>query len=57
MSFTERMERPSYPIAKVLQSAAGARAVIAIWSMVLAEICSEVVGSKRITFPCVFPGS
>lgn len=23
--------------------------------MVLAEMCSEVVGSKRMTFPCVLP--
>lgn len=47
----------TYPMAKVLQSAAGASDVIAIWSIVLAEMCSEVVGSKRITFPCVLPSS
>ena len=41
----------AYPMAKVLQSAAGASDVIAIWSIVLAEMCSEVVGSNRITFP------
>lgn len=46
----------TYPIAKVLQSADGANAVTAIWSIVLAEICSEVVGSKRIMFPWVLPG-
>lgn len=40
-----------YPMAYVLQSAAGAKAVIGIWSIVLAEMCSEVVGSKRMTFP------
>lgn len=46
----------NYPIAKVLQSAAGANAVIGIWSMVRADMCSEVMGSKRITFPCTLPG-
>jgi hypothetical protein len=49
------MEWNTHPIAYVLQSAAGARAVIGIWSIVLAEMCSEVVGSKRITFPWAFP--
>lgn len=43
------------PIAKVRQSADGANAVTAIWSIVLAEICSEVVGSNSIIFPCVLP--
>ncbi len=42
-------------MANVLQSAAGEMAVIAIWSIVLAERCSDVVGSKRITFPCALP--
>lgn len=46
----------SYPIAYVLQSAAGAKAVIGIWSIVLAEMCSDVVGSKRMTFPWALPG-
>ena len=45
----------AYPMAKVLQSAAGASDVIAIWSIVLAEMCSEVVGSNRITFPWALP--
>src|SRR5438477_11375826 len=48
--------RPTHPIAYVRQSAAGARAVTAIWSMVLAEMCSDVAGSKRMMFPWVFPG-
>lgn len=47
----------TYPIANVLQSADGAKAVTAIWSMVLDEMCSDVVGSKRITFPWVLPAS
>lgn len=46
----------TYPMANVLQSADGASAVTAIWSIVLAEMCSEVVGSKRMIFPCVLPG-
>ena len=46
-----------YPIAYVLQSAAGAKAVIGIWSIVLADICSEVEGSNKITFPCELPAS
>lgn len=45
----------SYPMANVLQSADGASAVTAIWSMVLDEMCSEVVGSKRIMLPWVLP--
>jgi hypothetical protein len=49
------MKRNTNPIAYVRQSAAGARAVIGIWSIVLAEMCSDVVGSKRITFPWAFP--
>lgn len=44
------------PIAKVLQSAAGANAVIGS-NIVLAERCSEVEGSKSIMLPCAFPGS
>lgn len=47
----------THPIAKVLQSADGANAVTAIWSIVLAEMCSEVVGSKRMMFPWVLPGN
>ncbi len=43
-------------MANVLQSAAGEMAVMAIWSIVLAERCSDVVGSKRITFPWALPG-
>lgn len=39
-----------YPIAKVLQSAAGASAVIGS-KIVLAEMCSEVDGSNKITLP------
>jgi len=42
-------------MAYVLQSAAGAKAVIGIWSIVLAEMCSDVVGSNKITFPWAFP--
>lgn len=45
----------TYPIAYVRQSADGAIEVIGIWSIVLAEMCSEVDGSKRITFPCALP--
>jgi hypothetical protein len=44
----------TYPIAKVLQSAAGANAVIGS-KIVLAEMCSEVEGSKRMTLPWAFP--
>jgi hypothetical protein len=44
-----------HPIANVLQSAAGEMALMAIWSIVLAERCSDVVGSKRMTFPCELP--
>lgn len=44
-------------MAKVLQSAAGAMAVMDIWSMVLAEMCSDVVGSNWITLPWIFPVS
>jgi hypothetical protein len=47
----------TYPMAYVLQSAAGANAVIGIWSIVLAEICSEVDGSNKITFPCALPAN
>ena len=41
----------TYPMAYVRQSADGASAVIGIWSIVLAEMCSEVMGSNKITFP------
>jgi hypothetical protein len=44
----------NYPIANVLQSAAGANAVIGS-KIVRAEMCSEVEGSNRITFPCALP--
>ena len=55
-TFVKMSQKPcTYPMAKVLQSAAGAMAVIAIWSMVLADMCSDVVGSKRITLPWVLP--
>ena len=43
-----------YPIANVLQSVSGARAVIGS-KIVRVETCSEVDGSKRITLPCEFP--
>ena len=43
-----------YPSANVLQSAAGARAVMGS-NMVLADICSDVEGSKRMTLPCELP--
>lgn len=38
-------------MANVLQSPDGARAVTAIWSIVLAETCSEVAGSNRMIVP------
>ena len=44
----------TYPTAKVLQSECGARAVMGSY-MVRDEMCSFVVGSKRIIFPCEFP--
>ena len=44
----------SYPIANVLQSVSGARAVIGS-KIVRVETCSEVDGSKRMTLPCEFP--
>ena len=43
-----------YPIANVLQSAAGASAVMGS-NMVLAETCSAVDGSNRMTLPCELP--
>lgn len=46
----------THPIAKVLQSAAGARAVMGS-KMVLAEMCSEVEGSKRMMLPRALPFS
>ena len=42
------------PTAYVRQSAAGARAVIGS-KIVRAEMCSEVDGSKRITWPLTLP--
>ena len=44
----------AYPIANVLQSAPGAKAVIGS-KIVRADICSTVDGSKRMTFPCELP--
>jgi hypothetical protein len=44
----------TYPMAKVLQSEAGARAVMGS-KIVLAERCSEVEGSKRMMLPWAFP--
>jgi hypothetical protein len=43
-----------YPKAKVRQSAAGASAVMGS-NMVLADMCSDVDGSNRITLPCELP--
>lgn len=43
-----------YPSANVLQSAAGASAVMGS-NMVLADICSDVDGSNKMTFPCELP--
>lgn len=45
----------SYPIANVLQSDEGANDVTGIWSKVLDEICSDVVGSNSIILPCILP--
>ena len=45
----------TYPMAKVRQSEDGAKAVTAIWSRVLDEMCSEVSGSKSMILPCAFP--
>lgn len=50
-----RIDAEAYPIAKVLQSPPGASAVTAIWSMVLAETCSEVAGSNKMMVPWEFP--
>jgi hypothetical protein len=50
-----RIDPLRYPIAKVLQSEAGANAVMGS-KMVLAERCSDVEGSKRMMLPCAFPG-
>lgn len=44
-------------MANVRQSAAGAIAVTIIWSIVLADMCSDVVGSNSIMFPCELPGT
>ena len=44
-----------YPMAYVLQSEAGARAVMGS-KIVRAEICSELDGSKRMISPLVVPG-
>ena len=44
-------------MAKVRQSADGANEVTAIWSSVLEEMCSDVLGSKSIMFPFELPAS
>jgi len=44
----------AHPIANVLQSAAGANAVMGS-NMVLAEMCSEVEGSNKMMLPCALP--
>jgi hypothetical protein len=49
-----RMEPLRYPMANVLQSEAGANAVMGS-KMVLADRCSEVEGSNRMMLPCAFP--
>ena len=53
-TYSNKDELSNYPIANVLQSAAGANAVIGS-KIVRAEMCSEVDGSNRITFPCALP--
>lgn len=45
----------TYPMANVLQSAAGARDVMGS-KIVLAERCSDVFGSNRMMLPWAFPG-
>ncbi len=49
------MRGHKYPMANVLQSAAGAKDVTAIWSSVLTDRCSEVCGSKVMISPLEFP--
>jgi hypothetical protein len=49
-----RWEGERYPMAYDLQSEAGASAVMGS-NIVLAETCSWVAGSKRITSPFVLP--
>ena len=44
----------THPMANVLQSEAGANAVMGS-KMVLADRCSEVEGSNRMMLPCAFP--
>ena len=51
-----RMFAYTHPMAKVLQSAAGAKAVIGS-KIVLAERCSDVEGSNKMMLPWAFPGS
>ncbi len=46
----------TYPIAKVLQSDAGASAVIGS-NIVRAERCSDVEGSNKMILPCALPVS
>ena len=56
MAADGRMLAHTHPMAKVLQSAAGAKAVMGS-KMVLAERCSDVEGSNRMMLPWAFPGS
>jgi hypothetical protein len=44
-------------MANVRQSADGANAVTAIWSIVLEETCSDVDGSNMIMLPFVLPSN
>ena len=44
----------THPMANVLQSEAGANAVMGS-KMVLADRCSEVEGSNRMMLPCALP--
>src|SRR3954466_2213332 len=56
MAADGRMFAYTHPMAKVLQSAAGAKAVMGS-KMVLAERCSDVEGSNKMMLPWAFPGS
>lgn len=49
-----RIDPFMYPKANVLQSAAGARAVMGSY-IVRADMCSDVDGSNRMTLPWEFP--
>jgi hypothetical protein len=46
----EYLDLATYPIANVRESEDGAKAVIGS-NIVLAETCSDVEGSNRMTFP------